>query len=692
MSSTISNTIDPSLSHHYDIVVCGLGVAACLLIRELARVEQLEHHSILIIEPSSSHTSKSICFWAHPDDSIVADNFDIIARTWSRIQVPPLSVEVVEPLRYYQFHSHQLYLSTLRLCQLHGVKIVQGFVDSLQSSDDKVQIHSTTGIFWAHKVFDSRYIASDSTSDDSMELLQTFYGAFVELEQPLFDEDTVTLMDFSVRQDGATQFMYVLPDSPTRALVEFTRFGTEPIDVDKAKQYIDSYIQDKWGEYQTLDSEQGRIPMAFPSERLQIEGVTYIGTRGGAVKPSTGYAFQTMFQHAKDMCKNIGINRMVQIKVLKRFQFYDRLLIDILIHRPNLGVPIFRRLFETQRVSTVFTFLQQQTTLWQEAKIFMGLQWRPFLGSLFKYIRSYCSRIRELQLMWLTMLVVVVYALSPELTNIAATAILAAGMLAVGIPHGALDHRIAGKAGVSRWDLNFHIRYWSMIAGMALIWFASSMVGLSIFVLTSAWHFGQTDFHEWKLDEVSPWISCFWGALVLLFIITSHAVESHLVLNGLGVSVGPTLEQVASSGMPLLMLPMLLMGLAFKSGSMVMTICTLLLTTQLSLPVAFGLYFLGQHSLEAWSHLAQEHTIMESQKEMWIEALPFTLGALIVLGLTMLNPFGIQLKAGWLIIAGSCITLPHIVYMHAFYQRQIRCTKSAESAEDLTVLNSVHVS
>ena len=29
-----------------------------------------------------------------------------------------------------------------------------------------------------------------------------------------------------------------------------------------------------------------------------------IGTRAGAVKPSTGYAFKSMFNHAKEICKN----------------------------------------------------------------------------------------------------------------------------------------------------------------------------------------------------------------------------------------------------------------------------------------------------------------------------------------------------------------------------------------------------
>ena len=480
MSFTVSNTMAQSTSSHYDFVICGLGVSACLLIRELNRSGLLEGHSILIIEPSSSHASKSICFWAESTASIVTDNADIISRSWSHVQVPPSSSQRVEPLRYYQLHSQQLYLSTLRLCQQHGVEIVQGFVDSLESIDGRIQIQSTTGTLWADKVFDSRYTA-DTSASSSPGLLQTFYGAFVELTEQVFDTDTVTLMDFNVPQDGATQFMYVLPDSPTRALVEFTRFGTEPIDVAQAKNNIDEYIQSKWGEHALLDSEQGRIPMSFTAAQPSVKGITYIGTRGGAVKPSTGYAFQTMFQHAKDICSNIRTNETVQITASKRFEFYDRLLIDILIHHPHLGVAIFQRLFQTQRVSTVFTFLQQQTTVWQEAKIFMGLQWPPFLKALCKDVVRYCRRNTELLLLVFTLLMVIFSTVSPNRTESVATVILTIGLMAVGIPHGALDHQTVGKSGVSRWDGSFHARYWSMMFAMALVWLLSPVAGLTIF-------------------------------------------------------------------------------------------------------------------------------------------------------------------------------------------------------------------
>ena len=188
-------------------------------------------------------------------------------------------------------------------------------------------------------------------------------------------------------------------------------------------------------------------------------------------------------------------------------------------------------------------------------------------------------------------------------------------------------------------------------------------------------------------------VSTTWGMLVLLFIIGSHPAESQVVLNGLGVGLGAEPIQLLSLGMPLFVLSMLWMVFTCKSLPMIVTVSTLMLTTQLSLPIAFGIYFLGQHSIEAWSHLAALNPKVQSQKEMWIEALPFTLGALILLGLTIINPLGIQFNVGWLVIVGSCITLPHIVHMNSFYQRKVSSrSRVVESSEDVSMFTDVKAS
>ena len=64
-------------------------------------------------------------------------------------------------------------------------------------------------------------------------------------------------MDFNMPQDGATQFMYVLPDDSKRGLVECTRFGVAKLDSTLAKEYLDQYIKNNWGAYQIVDEEHG---------------------------------------------------------------------------------------------------------------------------------------------------------------------------------------------------------------------------------------------------------------------------------------------------------------------------------------------------------------------------------------------------------------------------------------------------
>ena len=105
-------------------------------------------------------------------------------------------------------------------------------------------------------------------------------------------------------QQKSTQFIYILPYQHT-GLVELTRFGKILIQREEAKKILDEYILQQYGEYIVLDDEQGVIPMSslLLKKVKKIKWVN-IGTRGGSVKPSTGYAFKNMRKHAKaNMCQ-----------------------------------------------------------------------------------------------------------------------------------------------------------------------------------------------------------------------------------------------------------------------------------------------------------------------------------------------------------------------------------------------------
>ncbi|NDA64318.1 MAG: lycopene cyclase, partial [Chitinophagia bacterium] len=55
----------------------------------------------------------------------------------------------------------------------------------------------------------------------SYHLLQHFKGWMIETSEDCFDPDKATFMDFRVSQQSGTTFVYVLPVTNRRALVEY---------------------------------------------------------------------------------------------------------------------------------------------------------------------------------------------------------------------------------------------------------------------------------------------------------------------------------------------------------------------------------------------------------------------------------------------------------------------------------------
>ncbi len=661
--STSKATSHQDLLPEYDFVFCGLGIAACLILRAFERRGILSQYSILIVEPTHKHTPKTLCFWASPTDPIVLEHQDVIQRHWKFAEVPPLPKQCIAPNQYYQIESQKLFDSTTRLCRQHGIQILRDSVEKIDAIEGSksLRIDTANTTIISQQVFDGRPLASSTNS--SRGLLQSFVGFFIELSEPNIQEDTLTLMDFDIPQDDATQFMYILPESSTRALVECTRFGIAPIETKRAEQHLEHYIQKKWGSFTVLNTERGIISMSIHSSTpSSLPNCLSIGSRAGAVKPSTGYAFETMYEHATEIC--MDLDRQPTITPQPRFTFYDDLLIHILMTKPHLGKDIFKELFRSQQLARVLKFLRQQTSIWEEIEIFAGLPWTPFLQALIQR-RLFTPSIL---LLMTTSVLIVLYQLFPIYTGYAGWVLLGLGMLAIGIPHGALDYHTVGEQGVSRWNGSFHMRYWGLIASMAVLWLLSPTVGLGVFVLTSAWHFGQTDFQHWKLPEHT--VSIFlWGLSVLGWIILSHPEDSQIVVELLSVHSSLPLQN--SIGW-LLSMAFLQVGLLFKTRSVQLFLSTISLwaSAWLPLPMAFGLYFIGQHSLEAWTHLKEAITL--SDRSMWQEALPLTIGAFLFCAIFVLTLSLQPFHLGWIIIAGSCITFPHILYMDSFYRRRAR--------------------
>ena len=99
----------------------------------------------------------------------------------------------------------------------------------------------------------------------------------------------------------------------------------------------------------------------------------------------------------------------------------------------------------------------------------------------------------------------------------------------------------------------------------------------------------------------------------------------------------------------------------------------LIVGCKMPLILAFSLYFICQHSLNAWGHLKLKLHI--NSIPLYKKALPYLIGALsLFLALFIFDFIGFfdfyRLQAdGFIFLA--CISLPHVILMHLFYKKKV---------------------
>ncbi len=132
---------------------------------------------------------------------------------------------------------------------------------------------------------------------DALELaFQKFVGVEYEFVSP-HGSDTPIIMDATVPQRDGYRFVYTLPFSPTRMLVEDTYYADGPELDDKGiADLIEDYVKDKgWPEKTIVRTERGILPIALSGDIdafwAQVpDGVTQSGLRAALFHPTTGYS------------------------------------------------------------------------------------------------------------------------------------------------------------------------------------------------------------------------------------------------------------------------------------------------------------------------------------------------------------------------------------------------------------------
>lgn len=362
----------------HDVIIAGAGLSGLSLAVGLLDAGLPESARIVIVDPRTTLGGADRT-WSFFD--LVPHTFEsAVAHRWSRWRVRLGPEEVVRSapgITYCSIPGERFYEVALERLAAAGPLVefrLGETAEHLQDRGDHVEVHTRTGVLRARLAMDSRppSLKPEPDGRDNVYLWQHFRGRVVRSAEPAFEPDVATLMDFDVTQAHGVHFVYVLPFDAHTALVESTFFTEELLPESVYEAAIDTWLARRRPgvAFETVSREAGVIPMttapfdAHPSPRI-----VRIGTAGGQVKPSTGYAFLAVQRFVADFAPRVvaalrdnGIADPPGVRGA-RTTALDAIFLSYLRSHPERGPATFYRLFERVPAAVLARFLSDTGTL-----------------------------------------------------------------------------------------------------------------------------------------------------------------------------------------------------------------------------------------------------------------------------------------------------------------------------------------
>lgn len=381
---------------NYDFIIAGGGLAGLSLAYYMNQTVLRDKSILIIDQDTKSQNDRTWCFWEKdrqsPFDSIVHRQWNQVyfhgTNFSSALELGPYSYKWLRGIDFYTFVKTDL-------AKNPNITFVQERIERIKDTPNGGFIITENNQYLGGYVFDSTY-SLKLNLPDCHNLLQHFKGWEIETDVPVFDPNCPVMMDYRVEQRGlGVRFMYVLPESPTRAMVEYTIFSDKLLPTTEYDAELHAYIKEflKISDFRIEHEEFGVIPMTDePTPSLEGEHVFRIGTGGGYVKASTGYAFQRTQRFTRELVKNlvtIGKPLPPKRSLKKRFKdLLDSTLLNVLLKSRASGKAVFTALYQKNPTPRLFAFLDEDTTLMDDLKIMSTVPLGAFTAGLFDALRK----------------------------------------------------------------------------------------------------------------------------------------------------------------------------------------------------------------------------------------------------------------------------------------------------------------
>ena len=377
---------------HYDYIISGAGAAGLSLLMRLMQHKEFDKKRILVVDKApKNQNDHTWCFWEQE-----AGIFEpVVHHRWQQLHFYSSyysGMVNLSPYHYKMIRSIDFYQFVMQEAAKHAnVAFAYGRVEAAGNEGNNGLVILNGERYTADYVFNSILFGPPSVPAGKHYLLQHFKGFIIETGENAFNPAEATLMDFRVSQQHGLTFVYVLPLSQNRALVEYTLFTAELLTDEEYKAALHNYISSYLGieQYTIAEEEFGIIPMTNMKFVKQLGKVINIGTAGGQTKGSSGYTFQFIQKHTEKLVSSLlqhGYPKYEEPFLDRRFKMYDSTLLNILSNNKMPGDKIFADLFQKNPTDRVLRFLDHESTFEDEINLMGTLPQGVFIKAAFQEV------------------------------------------------------------------------------------------------------------------------------------------------------------------------------------------------------------------------------------------------------------------------------------------------------------------
>lgn len=395
------------MSEAFDLVIFGGGCAGLSLSVALA-TQGGRCPRTLVIESRTQYTNdRTWCFWGDSVSSSVDASHPItyssvhpiahpVSHRWKTMRVTQGGRSALldcASTPYQMLAAEDFYAAAREAIDRQpNITLQLGslVIGEPQYDGNLWTIITSAGLVTARAIVDTR--PSQVPRLGGAVLWQSFFGHEIECEAAVFDASTMDLMHFLEPAPGQVAsnvpFVYVLPMSCTRALVEVTVFGEVPLPPAQLSAQLDAAIAQRVGTlpFTVRRSEHGILPMGLKEAPVTAHpSFVKVGLMAGAARPSTGYAFQRIQRWAGECAQALasGGHPVAHRSDPWPLRTMDRIFLDVLRDDPARAGALFFSLFRGTNPARIIRFLSGTGSLADCLAVVAAMPVSPFVRAAF---------------------------------------------------------------------------------------------------------------------------------------------------------------------------------------------------------------------------------------------------------------------------------------------------------------------